>query len=123
MARVSENEVKRIMDTTLAVDALAPFVTAAHNLIDDVLDGQGYSIAQLRDIEMWLAAHFAAVKDPLIEQEKTGDTTTKYQRKVGDGLNSTEYGRRVMLLEHRGILAGLAVSKGSATIEHITEPD
>jgi len=123
MARTSEQTVKSLMDTTLTVDAIAPFLRMAHNLTNSLLANAGYTETELIDIEGLLAAHLAAVKDPVIMREKTGDTTTDYQRRVGEGLNSTEYGQRLLLIEHRGILAGLATRKGRATIEHIREPD
>ena len=111
MPRVAEQDVKKIIDTELTKEEIAPFLTTANLLVTDVLAGAGYSDELLAQIECWMAAHFVAVRDPRISQEAIGDVSASYDGKTGMGLNSTRYGQAAMTLDHRNILK----SKENAT--------
>lgn len=112
MARVSEGEVKRIIDTALTYDQVTPFLRAANNLVTSTLADEGYGAEDLRQIEAWLAAHFVAVRDPRVKQEKIGDANVHYDGETGSGLASTRYGQQVLLLEYKGILAQMDKQSG-----------
>lgn len=119
MIRATEAEVKEVLDTTLTDDQITPFLTAANVLVTDVLNGEGYGDATLKEIERWLAAHFVAIRDPQVAKEKIGDVDATYHGKSGLGLNHTPYGQQVMILEHHGKLAEISSSKGRAELKVI----
>lgn len=119
MARTTEAEVKKIIDTALTDDQVKPFLISANILITDILLDEGYSIDLLKEIEKWLAAHFVAIRDPQVMKEKIGEVDAAYQGKTGLGLNYTSYGQQVMLLEYHGKLAEIAQGKGPAEVKVI----
>ena len=103
MPRVVSADVQAITGTTLDY---TPFIMAATLVIDRTLSTAGYSLALLTEIERWLAAHFAAARDPLVSRRQLGDSAISYERgKLGDGLLSTPYGQQVALLDSSGLLA------------------
>lgn len=119
MARVTANEVKEIFDTDLEDASLSAFINSANLLVTALLTGK-YSTAILKDIEKWLAAHFAAHMDPVAENEEMGDGKNKYMLgKRGMGLEGTPYGAQVKLLDYLGILA--EAGKPSAVIQTALE--
>lgn len=123
MGRVTANEVREIFDTDLEDANLGAFINAA-NLMVTALLASSYSTAILKEIERWLAAHFAAHMDPVAETEKMGDGQTRYalaiSRSVGGlGLNNTPYGQQVKLLDYQGILS--EAGKRAAVIETALE--
>ena len=119
MARVTEAEVKEVIDTALNDEQVKPFLILANILITDILLDEGYSIDLLKEIEKWLAAHFVAIRDPQVTKEKIGDVDAVYQGKTGLGLNHTSYGQQVVLLEHHGKLAEIAQGRGPAEVKVI----
>jgi len=118
--RATEAEVKEIIDTALTAEEITPFLNSANVVVTDVLTNEGYGTSLLKQIEMWLAAHFVAIRDPRIAKEKLGDADATYQGKTGLGLNYTSYGQQVMLMEHHGKLAEISSGKGSAEVMVIT---
>lgn len=101
--RVTDSEVKAILDTN--VDT-SPFITAASLLVDRLLDGQGYTTNELKEIERWLAAHMASIRDPNLRSQNVLDAAeVKQVGYLGKGLEFTGYGQQVKLLEYKGILA------------------
>lgn len=113
--RTSEAEVKEIIDTTLSVEEVAPFLTAANRLVDARLVGE-YSDNILTEIEKHLTAHFISSRDPRIKSEKIGDADVTYHvtSVVGEGLGSSPDGQKVKLLDYKGLLSKV---RGAADIE------
>jgi len=107
--RVTDAEVKRIIDTSIDT---TPFIQAANLVITEKLGSEGLGSALLKEIERWFAAHLVAVRDPMVRQEKVGDATITYDRPTpGEGLESTIYGRQVLMLDTSGVLASLGKKK------------
>lgn len=104
-------DVKEVLNTTLTVTDLKPFLTAAQGLVSARLEGEGYTDGELTEIERWLAAHLAAVRDPRVSEEGVGSSQFRYEGETGLGLDFTRYGQQVQVLEHRGILAALKEQK------------
>lgn len=119
-ARASEAMVKDIIDTDLTNEQIAPFLAAANTMVTDLLLDESYSTSTLKEIERWLAAHFVAVRDPQVTQEKIGDVQATYEGKTGMGLKSTRYGQQAMMLDHHGILARVAAGKRPAEVKTIS---
>ena len=115
--RVTEAEVKEIFPTTMTDEEISPYLCSASTLINGLLAGMGYTNNELRVIELWLAAHFACVRDPAVSDETIGDAAVTYHGSSGLGLNHTPYGQQVMLLEYKGKFAEVANSKGTAEIK------
>lgn len=119
MARVTEGEVKQIINTELTEEEITPFLRSANLLVTKLLSEEGYGSDLLEDIEKWLAAHFVAIRDPQVSKEKIGDVDATYQGKTGLGLNHTSYGQQVMILDIHGKLAQISESKGPAEVKAI----
>lgn len=118
--RVTVNDVKAIFETTLGADNIEAFIRSANVVINDNLTGKGIADATLKELERWLAAHFAAHMDPVAGSEKIGDAQVKYLLAMssgadGLGLNNTPYGQQARILDPTGILA--SIGKPAAVFE------
>jgi hypothetical protein len=108
--RVHDLEVKQIIATVLDT---TPFIQLASHLVDDLLMPQGLSDTRLRDVELWLAAHYTCLRDPRVVDVRDGDTGVRYEQvKTGEGLASTRYGQQALLLDPTGTLAALDDNAG-----------
>lgn len=115
--RITETEVKQVIDTTLTDEEISPFIAAAVALVDDALLSENYGGALLKEITRYLAAHFVAIRDPRVTQEKLGDAQAKYEGTTGMGLNHTAYGQQAMILDTHGVLAAISSSKRPAEVK------
>ena len=104
--RTTEAEVKEIINTTLSIEEVTPFLTAANRLVDARLIGE-YSDDILTEIEKHLTAHFISARDPRIKNEKIGEAAVTYHvtSVVGEGLGSSPDGQKVKLLDYKGLLS------------------
>lgn len=101
--RVTVDEVKKLIDTELS--DVAPFIKAANLTIDEHLLNDGIGAALLKEIERWLSAHFVAMRERQLTSETAGDAANQYGGSFGMGLNFTQYGQQVRLLDPTGKLA------------------
>jgi len=115
--RVTEAAVKEIIGTDLTAEQIAPFLKSANVLIAATLSDEDYGTDLLREIELWLSAHFVAIQDPQVAKEKLGGAEVTYDGKTDLGLNGTRYGQQVMLLDHHGKLAEISRAKGPAELK------
>lgn len=100
--RVSDADVKEVLDTDLDTQ---PFIRAAHLVVEQHLSSAGLSDDLLREIECYLAAHFACARDPLVVESRADTISRRVQRASGGaGLDSTDYGRIVQQLDPTGKL-------------------
>lgn len=103
---ISGTDLKRIFETDLTATELEYFIIPADLIIDQMLASSGYSTALLEQIELYLAAHFAASWSQRLTSQNFGDSAANFQHaKINTPLGSTDYGQRVMLLDVSGILA------------------
>lgn len=116
MARCTGVEVLEILETALTENEIAPFITASNVTVTAILGGGSLSSAQLKEIERWLAAHFAAIRDPRISEEKTEEAGAKYHGKSDMGLDHTPYGQQVKILDTTGAMANLGKRKASVEV-------
>jgi hypothetical protein len=117
MARVTEIEVKAIMDKcTTATATVNTMIDAASELITVTFEGDStMSDTQLKELERWLTAHMlASTFHRMADQTKVGDASVKYTGKYGMKLESTPYGQMVLTLDTSGKMAKLG--KQVATI-------
>lgn len=119
MPRVIDAEVKEIFDTQIDT---SPFILAATNLVTNVVVAAdcdpALDTAELKEIERWLAAHFACLRDPIALRSKIGDSeawlfpaavTTAWSK----GLGLTPYGQTAMVIDRSGALAAMGQKKAS----------
>ena len=106
MARVSDAEVKEILDTSI-VD-LSAFISAANILVSNLLVGKGLTDSHLKEIERWLAAHFTAILEKsgrVTSEDIAGEIKEQYGGKHDMGLQATLYGQQVAVLDTTGTLS------------------
>lgn len=107
--RTDETAVRSIIDNSEGIE-LVPFIRTASLLVDkvDSHDTAGtLSVADLREIETWLAAHFYAHRDQLLTSKSTEGASGSFQGQTGMYFSSTQYGQTAMLLDTTMYLAGL----------------
>ena len=113
MARVTDAEVKEIIDTSLS--DLSPFITVASQQVDRIADLNLLGSDELKEIERWLAAHFVAIRDKRTAKDNVGDSSHTYEGKTGMGLDFTRYGQMAKLLDTTGTLAKIGMRKAALT--------
>jgi hypothetical protein len=111
--RVSDCEVKEVFTTTLNT---LPYIIAAHSVIaqNGLAAYPCHDEASLKEVERWLAAHFAATSDQSysLQKEKMGDSEdTYFDRSKGEGLKGSSFGQQAILLDCSGVLAILGKRK------------
>lgn len=113
--RVSDAEVKEIIETD--IDDVTPFITAANLAVNDALSGEGLAAARLKEIERWLAAHLVAMRERQVASEGMLDSSVSYGGKFGMGLEFTQYGQQVNMLDPTGKIASLSKSKRAVVMK------
>ena len=103
---VAPNDVKRILDTELGDDDIQAYISSANVLIDNTLSDTPSSLKEV--IVLWLTAHMiASTREQQISEAGAGPARVKFQGKTGLGLDSTQYGQQVKVLDTSGKLASL----------------
>lgn len=95
---VTDDEVKEILDTDIA--DLTPFIDTAHLEVKDLT----YSDDRKIQIEKWLAAHFASVRDSELDSKTVDGNREDYAGETGQGYESTRYGQQALSLDVEGQL-------------------
>jgi hypothetical protein len=109
--RAGVDDVKDIVEYNPDID-LAAFLRTANVMVTYVESCDTRSLLsanQLKEIEIWLAAHYYSVRDQIYSSEKTADSEADFQTGVkGSGsLDTTDYGRQAMAIDITGCLASL----------------
>lgn len=105
MSRVSIEHLKEIIDTQLTDDEITAFIGAAHDLVEELLEGK-LPEARLEQVEKFLTAHFIAVTRERMEtQHKVGEVSVTFGQALGAGLQGSTYGQTVLLLDTTKTLA------------------
>lgn len=121
MARVTEAEVKEIIEIADDFVTLDPFILIANEIVNIIaVNDTTITDTILKEIERWLSAHFTAIRDPRVDSEKAGSVGAKYQYKVDIGFEVTTYGQMAKRIDSSGTLAKMdadAKSGGPVTIE------
>lgn len=111
MARVTEGQVKSIIDTNRSVDQ---FIDTASIFIDEHLASVVTNSALLAKIELYLAAHFVAITEErggIVESGLGIEVNERYSDVYTEGLKSTRYGQQALILDTSGTLASLTNTK------------
>lgn len=115
-ARVTVAQVQEIISTKLSPETICAAINTAHHLVDAKLADSGLGSELLIDIELWLSAHFVAIRDPRAESERIGDYSATYQGKTDMGLKATTYGQQAIALDYTGTLAAMGLKKATLNI-------
>lgn len=107
--RVEEEDVLRIYTPDDSGLDVAPFIDAAHALVEEVLTASSVALSDtmLTHIEKYLAAHFCAVTCQEAVKEGVGTASIDFGTVLGQGLDQTKYGQQAKLLDTSGTLARL----------------
>ena len=99
-ARVTAAQVQEIISTKISIETINAAINTAHHLVDAKLASSGLGTDLLTDIELWLSAHFVAIRDPRSKSESIGDY-------------STTYGQQAIALDYTGTLASMGLKKAT----------
>jgi len=116
--RVTGDEVKEIISTSLTASDLAPMITAANILVTARCVDQGYSTTELKEIERWLSAHFVTARDrsTALASKTIGEASETYSQSQGSlvyALGASPYGQQALLLDYLGCLTTLGRQKAA----------
>lgn len=115
--RVTVDDVRAIIDTTLEDTAIEPYIASANVWVNAVCEPIPLEEEVLFEIERWMSAHMIAMtQERVAKEEGAGGAYIKYAGDWGMGLTQTPYGQMVVNLDPSGTLASLAKGKGSASI-------
>lgn len=115
MARINAVELL-VLTGSGSTAELDTYIATASLLVDEVLLGAGYTEARLKQIELYLSAHFAVLglDGGQIKSEKLGDASVTIAGKFETGLSLTRFGQQAMFMDTVGVLRKLDASKGVA---------
>jgi hypothetical protein len=113
MSLVSDDEVKALIDTQRDT---RPFIATAHIVVSEQLIGKGLSDDRLKQIELYLAAHYTAVSEEhgALKSSKMGESTDVYDLNVGEGLKLTRFGQQALSLDTSGTLRSMGRTGANA---------
>ena len=106
MARVTSAEVQYIIDTDIDNDSMDFWINTANTIISEAIDGSTLvSTAQAKKMEQLLVAHFiASIYERQADSRSIGPLSESFA-KLGKHLESTNYGKALLLLDPTGKLA------------------
>jgi hypothetical protein len=106
---------------------LLPFIEMASATIDQAVSlaasskGISLSAVQQELMERWLAAHFYCMMDPLYMSKSGGGASGSFQKKVGEGFDSTDYGKAACNVDQSGVLTAIGKRQFAAGFTDIYE--
>ena len=116
--RVTSTEVKDIIETDL-ID-LDPFIKTANAVISDALSADitagDVGAAILKEMELWLSAHFVAIRDPQVKSEKVGEAVVTYLGQAGKGFQGTTYGQQATAIDPTGRLSQMGMKRAEVKV-------
>lgn len=93
------------IDEDTPVDETTSFIGTAHAFLYDQLDGYGITLALMKQIELYLSAHFATLTYSTVSRRGMGPMAESFALKVDLGFNATRYGQMAMSIDPTGRLA------------------
>ena len=102
------------------------FLETGNMLVNEELVGKGLSDARLKQIELYLSAHFAcvALEKGGLTREKVGESEAMYrmERPSRYNLSLTRYGQQALVLDPTGSLSALDSPGGKAEFRVVAAP-
>lgn len=99
-----------VVEEDFIIDAMME--TANQMLVNSVDTDTTLSTAARDQVQIWLSAHFLAVRDRLEKEISADGIRIVFDGTTDMGLNATLYGQQAQLLDPTGLLAKAASSKG-----------
>lgn len=122
-ARVTAEEVKEIIDTTLSDSSIEAYINAANLTVTRLLGSSVLEDEELKEVERWLTAHFiACTRERQPRAEQVGEAGITYQGYTGIGLDATLYGQQVKVLDTTGTLSS-QLGKRNVSVYAVTSFD
>ena len=111
--RVIDTEVQQLI-TLKATEDSTPFIETANAIVDAKLLSSGLSSTMLRQIELYLAAHFTslAFERGAPKKVEIGESIEEFYQNVGPGLRQTRFGQMALVLDSSGILSSINSTAG-----------
>lgn len=121
--RVTADDVKEIITTTVSDSDIGAYILAADVMIDTYLANEtGMSADLLKEIERWLAAHLLSMgKQPQERNVRVGEAEFRIGAQFGKGLEATTYGQVVLQLDTSTKLSN--INKPKALFKVLSEDD
>jgi hypothetical protein len=119
--RVTDSDVLTILADVdkKSYKSLLPFISVAHSLVEDVcVTGYAakglpaYTEEKLKNIELWLSAHFYCTADPRAVTESAGAVSQQLSIKTALMLANSMYGQTAMVMDYPN--GGLAQASSNA---------
>lgn len=122
MARTTDTEVKKIISLNKVTDT-TPFIDTANLLVTKHLGNSGLSDDELTQIEKYLTAHLLTLHNDerQLKTQKLGDATDTYAGNFGKGLEFSQYGQMVLMLDSTGTMQGLGGKKVSLSVINVND--
>lgn len=86
---------------------LTPFIRVANSIITAHFADTDLSDELIREIAIYLAAHFAFLHEGQVKSEKIGASSTTFNLATDLALMSTTFGQQAIFLDSSGVLAQL----------------
>ena len=122
MARTTDIEVKKIISLNKVTDT-TPFIDTANLLVTKHLGNSGLSDDELTQIEKYLTAHLLTLHNDerQLKTQKLGDATDTYAGNFGKGLEFSQFGQMVLMLDSTGTMQGLGGKKVSLSVINVND--
>jgi hypothetical protein len=122
MARTTDTEVKKIISLNSVTDT-TPFIDTANLLVTKHLGNSGLSADELTQIEKYLTAHLLTLHNDerQLKSQKLGDATDTYAGGFGKGLEFSQFGQMVLMLDSTGTMQGLGGKKVSLSVINVND--
>jgi len=106
--RVTEAEVKQVINTDLSDAIVLVHIGIANDLVTGLLGTSGLGAARLKNIELYLSAHFCGIRDrdegQVTAQWAGEDGKMEYNKSLGEAFKSTFFGQQALVLDTTGTL-------------------
>lgn len=115
MARVTTEEVLKVIRVVGPTDWVEDLIEIAHRLVDDKLLGK-LPEGVLKDIELYVTAHLISIRDQeagMVTQKRVSEATSTYGFEPGMGLAMTRFGQVALTLDTTNTLASLGKRRAS----------
>lgn len=125
MALITAAELVAVYETDRDDTALQPFITAAAAMTTARLTGKGLSDEALKQVQLYLAAHFVFVTETGVHETlRVEDVSERFTSNGKQpGLLDSRWGRMAVLLDSSGTLAALTRLQPAAEIRFVSRSE
>lgn len=103
--RVTADEVKDLIDTTLTDGRIETYITSAAVYVETAV-GTKFDDEYLKELQRWMTAHLiSTTNERQLQKATAGPAGATYFGVAGKGLESSTYGQTVLNLDTTGTFA------------------